>query len=212
MTEPTIIYSTERPRLYHVKRNDSDELKSVVAGSYFKGGRGPDLWGANKWDLETPPIVYTGPADAWEVEGYAVRFTGPDHTDSNGGYFTAETDLRFDRYVRRGAMAILFEHGQSSETFDDPIAALKEARLDDNGLWLKVQLDRACAYADSLRRLAWAGCLGFSTGAIIHLRKFVEMPNGKTWQAVWPAAECSLVKDPAAGYLTVVRLSPVQGV
>src|SRR5512146_2528709 len=124
------------------------------------------------------------------LAGWAVVYGGQDLT---GETVTKDTDFWLDRLGRK--KVLLYDHG-----FDDAVQTkvIGEAEIteQEDGLWFEAQLEKANKYAQQVLRLARAGVLGASTGAIAHLVRGEETPTGYVYKS-WPFPELSLTVTPA---------------
>lgn len=134
-----------------------------------------------------------------KIGGYLVAFTGPDATDLDGEYFTAQTDFDAQPGDR---VTVYYNHGL------DP--TLKRRKLgtgviaiDDAGIWAETQLQLRDAYERAIYSMAEAGKLGWSSGSLAHLVE--KAPDGGILS--WPLGkDASLTPTPAAGpVLTAVQ-------
>lgn len=125
-----------------------------------------------------------------KVGGHLIRFGGPADTDIDGEFFTADTD-----FGAANEVGVYYHHG-----LDNKIGARRIGRTsltrDDVGVWVEAQLDLRDQYEQEIYKMAEAGKLGWSSGAVSHLVR--REPAGKTTRiAVWPIGEASLTPTPA---------------
>jgi len=129
----------------------------------------------------------------WEIEVLGVPFGGPDNRDAHGEFFDATTELHLDKF---SAPPVVYYHGfdgnsrgvsemKSPEYIGKTIGV--EKRLD--GIWYRVILDKASAFARKVWEAAKQGVAFASSGTIPHLSRRGE--NGHI--AEWVVAELSLV-------------------
>lgn len=124
------------------------------------------------------------------MRGYGVVFNS---VDLDGEVFTKDTDFWLDR-LRLESYPVLYDHGQH-DWVKHAVVGTARAHVDDAGIWLDIELERAEEYREyvaMIRGLAARGVLGVSSGAVAHLvrregRKIVE----------WPVVEFSLTPTPA---------------
>ena len=120
------------------------------------------------------------------LEGWAVVFGGKDLT---GETFTKDTDFWLDKLGQ--SKPLLYDHG-----FDDALKTNVIGTADlsnrEDGLWFEAQLSKANRYAQQVLKLAKAGVLGASSGAVAHLVRIED-----TFLKAWPIAELSLTVQPA---------------
>ncbi|MBA3687910.1 MAG: HK97 family phage prohead protease [Chloroflexi bacterium] len=136
--------------------------------------------------------VKSAGADA--VCGLAIPFFG---RDSYGEYFTPETAFGLVLGV-----PLLWEHGQDPQIKSTVLGEVSDAvKLDDEGLWVEVQMRKHHAYVERIKRLLAAGKLSFSSAALAGLWRKEE--GGRV--ADWPLAEVSLTQTPANARATVYR-------
>jgi len=143
-----------------------------------------------------PAVRFVGETpDSWEFEGLAIPYGGPvGGMDLTGTFFSPTTDLCLD-WFPDGGRPILYAHG-----FDPAIRAEVVGRQvgpvteDERGRWVRLQIDKAKAYATEIRRLAEEGVLALSSGAVDHLTR-IAARSGEVER--WPWVELSLVPNPA---------------
>lgn len=122
------------------------------------------------------------------IGGYGVVFGG---ADLYGEQFTKDTDFWFDRLTE--APMVLYQHGMDTSVKTVVIGRVTTKNVDDIGLWIEAQIDKAKDYAAAVLELVQKGVLGWSSGAVSHL---VEV-TGKGQIKSWPVAEFSLTPNPA---------------
>ena len=149
----------------------------------------------------------------YELDVLGIPFGDPQNKDSDGEYFTERTNLHLDKFP---SPLIVYQHGyQKDETTgkatpikDPPIVAdSKGYRVDKNGVWFRVVLDKASEYCEQLWKAAKSGLLRASSQAITSLMR--KNPNGEITN--WPVVEISLLDQlmPANKYavaLPVMKL------
>jgi hypothetical protein len=128
------------------------------------------------------------------LEGWGVVFGGEDLTAE---YFSDKTDFWLEQL---GPVKMtLFDHGQDDAIKSTVLGsgALERKVADDGteGLWFTAQLDKSLSYVKQVAKLAKAGVLGASSGAVSHLIERVQ-EGEKTWIKSWPIAEVSLTVTP----------------
>ena len=125
-----------------------------------------------------------------KIGGYLVRFTDETKPDLTGDYFTAETELGMN-----SPLPVFYQHGQDVVIGKSVLGAAVVKR-DEIGLWVDAQLQLRDEYQAAIYKLAEAGKLGWSSGAVAHLveRKAVGSAN---WLKTWWIAEASLTPSPA---------------
>lgn len=128
------------------------------------------------------------------VGGYVVRYGGPEDADADGEWFTPETDFDTEFPAR---VSVLYNHGLDPAVGRRRLA-YGSIKQDETGLWVEAQLDLADRYQAAMYRLAAAGKLGWSSGAVAHRTEPPrEAPGGaiKSWPGV--AHDASLTPIPS---------------
>jgi hypothetical protein len=142
--------------------------------------------------------------DDGEFEGYLLRYGSPGQTDVSAerDYFTRETDL--GRAIKSGMLDVYYGHalpelaGMKNALADTVIGETTEAKADDEGLWIKGQLDLRKRYVERLYREGIkAGQMGLSSGAVSHLVRRERQANGSNKVLRWPVYEASITPTPA---------------
>jgi hypothetical protein len=142
--------------------------------------------------------------DDGEFEGYLMRWGSPGQTDVSAerDYFTRETEL--GRAIKSGTLDVYYGHalpeisGIKNALADTPIGETTEAKADDEGLWIKGQLDLRKRYVERLYREGIkAGQMGLSSGAVSHLVRRERQANGSNKVVRWPVYEASITPTPA---------------
>jgi phage head maturation protease len=123
--------------------------------------------------------------DTVVVGGYGVIFGG---RDLEGETFTPDTDYQLGRVPVK---AVYYDHTKN-DAVQHVIGQTIEERIDDVGIWVQAQLDRATAYAEEVIKLIEAGALGWSSGSVAHLTR----RSGGVIKS-WPVYEYSLTPTPA---------------
>ena len=139
------------------------------------------------------PVKHIG---GGKIEGYLIMFSGPDDPDLVGDFFTTETN-----FGNQKSTPIYYDHGMDSQIGLDEIGQ-GTWRVDAKGVWLEAQLDKRQAYVEDVLKLVEDGKLGYSSGTLGHLTKFVKTPNAKggyAWHVKnWPlGGDASLTPTPA---------------
>ena len=100
---------------------------------------------------------------------------------------------------------MLYHHAMDEATADQPVVGTwVKAWVDDTGVWLQGQLDKAHKYAEAIKQLAQRGILRISSDSAPHLVRRRPGPNGTNEVARWPLMAASLTPTPAEP-----RLQPV---
>lgn len=151
-------------------------------------------------------LVYQGGAvkaagETGEIIGYLVRWGSPEQPDATKAkdYFTPETDL--GRFVK-GELDGYYHHGLpvKSNAIGDAVIGSGTVKADDEGLLLAATLDLRVEGMAGV----WAAlkaddhAFGLSSGAVSHLMRTVEQPNGTHLVRRWPIVEWSLLPASAA--------------
>ena len=132
------------------------------------------------------------------IEGLAIPFGGPaDGKDLQGETFTATTDFAADWFTE--GRPVLYDHGLDNDAGIRVVGRQTASKIDDNGVWAEVQLNKAHRYAEHISDMVKAGKLYFSSGSIAHL---VRKEAGGIIKR-WPWVELSLTPTPANPYATV---------
>ena len=115
----------------------------------------------------------------------AVPFGGPDNKDLDNEYFDVETDLHLDRFKDP---LILYHHGAGQDQGAEVIGQSLGHEIKPDGVWLKVQLDKASRYAKRVWAAAQRGLAAASSGTVAHLMR--RAADGRILD--WPLVELSL--------------------
>ena len=147
--------------------------------------------------------------DAWvHTEGSAVKsldddtirchvvlFGDADHPDLQRDYFTKSTDFWLDHFG--WPKPITYHHGLDAATRDEPVIGhWKSAGVDEVGLWLEGQLDRAHAYYKAMRELARRGFLKPSSDSMPQWVIREPQSNGTKHLKRWPLISSALTVTP----------------
>lgn len=136
------------------------------------------------------------------IEILAFPFGGPfKGRDGDGEYFTAKTDLCLDWFPDQ--RPLLYHHGLDKALQVEVIGRVdcKSLRTDEDGHWVKAQLDIRHRYYNQVKRLIGDDVLGGSSGSVEHLVKRAK--NGHLDR--WPWIEQSLTPAPCNPYSVVVK-------
>jgi hypothetical protein len=130
----------------------------------------------------------------------AIPFGGPlaGGRDLDGERFTIRTDVKADWFDRR---PVLFHHGKDEVVGDAVVGTEGPLRLEEDGWWADVWLDRSARYWEFVDGLLAAGKMYGSSGALAHLVKIA--PDGEI--LVWPHIEQTLTPTPANPYARVTH-------
>ena len=136
------------------------------------------------------------------IEGLGIPYGGPLRTDVKdlgkdlqAEFFSDKTNFKSAWYDGKSvkSMPELYHHGFDEELKDAPIGEVIDVQDTPQGKWVKVQLDKANKYYESIKRLVKAGKLLFSSGAVPEGVK--KAPDG--FIEAWPWKEMSLTPSPA---------------
>jgi hypothetical protein len=131
--------------------------------------------------------------DPYLVGGLAIPFGSPGNRDIDGEYFDADTDLAFDLFPDEGR-PVLYHHGLDGDIGPTVVGRQVSKSIDEDGVWIEIQLDKRAKYVDRVRTLLERGALGLSTGAMSHLVRVLK-DTGRIVR--WPWIETSLTPAPA---------------
>lgn len=120
------------------------------------------------------------------VEGYGAVWGGRDVV---GEHFTKATELWLDKLTP--TPPILYHHGLDPTIKRAVLGNVLTTKVDDAGLWVEAQIEKAQRYTARVMQLVNKGLLGFSIGTAKHL---VEKAGGQL--KVWPLIELSLTPTP----------------
>jgi hypothetical protein len=141
--------------------------------------------------------------DAYRI--LAIPFKGPlsGERDLSGEYFTAQTDLCLDWYPE--SRPLLFDHGFDG-TLKTTVIGRTDSRTldrDEDGWWVRMQLDRHGKYWKRVKELMDRKALYGSTGALSHLVQVDKQGEIK----VWPWVEQTVTPIPCNYY---ARIQPAE--
>lgn len=127
------------------------------------------------------------------IRGLAVPFGGPfaGNKDITGEDFGPDTDLCLDWFPQ--GRPILFHHGLDGSLKTAVVGRQTDVEVDDEGAWVKAQLDKRSRYYSRVKQLIDQQALGFSSGAMPHLVK--TRKDGHIER--WPWVELSLTPTEA---------------
>lgn len=127
------------------------------------------------------------------LTGLAIPFGSPERRDLQGEWFSKRTDLHLEWFPADGR-PVLYHHGQDEDVNGGLIGRQTSHQVDEDGVWVEVQLERRNKYVELLRRLLEKGALGFSSGALPSLVKTLK--SGEIIS--WPWVELSTTPTPAS--------------
>ncbi len=118
------------------------------------------------------------------VGGWGVVFGGQDLV---GEHFAPDTDFDLEYVPNKH---VYYDHALSDVKND--IGKVMKNTVEDMGVWVEAQIDRAKAYAEEVLKLIEKGIIGWSSGTAEHL----VVTEGKAIKR-WPIIEFSLTPTPA---------------
>ena len=132
------------------------------------------------------------------IEGYGILFTNKKSPDLLRDYFTKSTDFFLEPgQTEFNVPIVLYNHGLDPVLKGRKLASNgANARIDNHGVWFKLQLNLRDKYEKSIHEMAELGKLGFSTGSTPHLAAKKSMDNGTNEITAWPVVELSLTPWP----------------
>lgn len=135
------------------------------------------------------------------IEGYGVPFG----LDLDGQQFTAKSDLCLD-WFPKGGRPILFHHGFDDTVKMSAVGHEIGSEMQEAGLWVRAQLDKASKYYERVKQLVEAGAVGWSSAAPDHKVKIAK--DGTIER--WPVIEFSLTPTPAKPNLVAYAMKSEQ--
>lgn len=129
------------------------------------------------------------------IGGYAVLFGSADAHDIEKDFYTKATDFWLDHFG--WPRPITYHHGMDSGTRDNPVIGhWTKAAVDDTGVWLTGQLDRAHAYYKAIKELAARGYLKLSSDSAPQWVQRERQSNGANYVKRWPLVTASTTVTP----------------
>jgi colicin import membrane protein len=129
------------------------------------------------------------------IRGYAVRFGDAEHPDLQKDYYTKATDFWLDHFG--WPRPITYHHGMDAQTRNDPVIGhWLKAGVDDVGVWMEGQMDRAHAYYKAMKELAARGYLRMSSDSAPQWVIRERQTNGVNEIKRWPLVTSSLTPTP----------------
>lgn len=126
----------------------------------------------------------------WLLDVRGVPFGSPTKADSDGQYFDEHTALHLDKYP---TVPAVYYHGfdENGRPAGEPayIGKTLSYEVKPDGVWFRVALDKANAYAKRIWEAAKRGVAKASSGSIVHLARWTR--DGHITQ--WPVAELTLI-------------------
>ncbi len=129
------------------------------------------------------------------LRGYAVRFGDAQHPDLQKDYYTKSTDFWLNHFG--WPRPITYHHGMDAETRNDPVIGhWLKAGVDDVGVWMEGQMDRAHAYYKAMKELAQRGYLRLSSDSAPQWVIREKQTNGVNEIKRWPLVTSSVTVTP----------------
>jgi HK97 family phage major capsid protein len=128
------------------------------------------------------------------IEGWAVKFGDPEDLedrDSYNEFFSRASHLLLEYYQNA---PLYYEHGFDKEYGLDPIGMRIKTEIYRFGVWMTHRVYRKHRLFERTKRELEQGLHGHSTGAIGHGVGLIQKTGENRY---WPAAECSITKNPA---------------
>ncbi len=136
-----------------------------------------------------------------EIRGLAIPFGGPiAGKDIDGEAFSRETDLCLDWFPN--GRPLLYHHGLDGAVKTAVIGRQTEVEIDDEGAWVKAELDKRSRWYSRVKQLIDEGATGFSSGAMAHLVR--TRKDGQIMS--WPWVELTLTPTNANPAATVYAI------
>jgi hypothetical protein len=180
--------SIDLPHLRNaLSRLAQDDTTSCGAGHLRAHAKAEGIGQENKhMDMA---LKWAGPDT---IEGLAIPFGGPEDRDTDGEYFTKDTDLCIEWFGKSGR-PILYDHGTDKSVGPAVIGRQTEYEIRDEGVWAQAQLNRNARYRKAIDSLIEQGALGYSSGAMAHL----VTKNASGLLTRWPWVELSPTPIPS---------------
>lgn len=135
-----------------------------------------------------------------KVGGYLVRYSTKDDPDLTDDFFTKDTNLNIP-----DDLPVLYNHGMD-KVLKKRVIGKAVVSYDEVGAWAETQLNMRDDYEKEIYKLAEAGKLGYSSGAVAHLVEREPAGKGVTWIKSWFVGEASLTPTPAEFRNSIVTL------
>ena len=133
------------------------------------------------------------------VGGYLIRYSTAEDPDLTNDFFSKDTNMHYPE-----SLPVLYNHGLD-KTLKKRVIGSAHVTVNDAGLWAESQLNLADEYEQEIYKLAEAGKLGYSSGALSHLVE--REPAGKAMHIKsWFIGEVSITPTPAEPRNRVVSL------
>ena len=133
--------------------------------------------------------------DGDTIRGYAVLFGDADHHDIERDYYTKSTDFWMDHFG--WPRPITYQHGLDPATRAAPVVGhWTKGGVDDVGVWLEGQIDRAHKYYAAVKQLIARGYLKLSSDSAPQWVQRERQDNGATFVKTWPLVTSSVTVSP----------------
>jgi hypothetical protein len=133
--------------------------------------------------------------DGDAIKGCAVLFGTAETHDIERDYYDKNTDYWLNHFG--WPKPITYHHGMDAATRDNPVVGhWTKATVDDTGVWLEGQLDRAHAYYKAIKELAARGYLKLSSDSAPQWVQRVRQTNGASYIKRWPIVTSSVTVSP----------------
>lgn len=143
--------------------------------------------------------------DGDAIGGYAVLFGDASTHDIERDYYTKATNFWLDDFG--WPRPITYHHGMDAATRDDPVIGhWTKANIDDTGVWLEGQLDRAHAYYKAIKQLAARGYLKLSSDSAPQWVQRERQQNGANFVKRWPLITASTTVTPMEPRMMAVEV------
>jgi HK97 family phage major capsid protein len=127
--------------------------------------------------------------DDWVLDVLVAPFGSPWRRDGQGEWFSPRTNTRPEWYP---SPPVIYYHGfterKDAQATPEPIGRTVERTVKPDGIWYRVVLDKASAYAAKVWRAAQRGAARASPGGLGHLVR--KLPSGELLH--WAIAEISI--------------------
>jgi hypothetical protein len=176
--------------------SELDELEGAAsdAADGRTAGDVPMAKAAEDW-LHVDGSAIKAIGDADEIGGYAVLFGTKSTHDLERDYMDKDTDLWLNHFG--WPRPITYHHGMDKGTRDDPVIGhWTKATVDDTGVWLSGQLDRAHRYYKAIKELAQRGYLKLSSDSGPQWVIREPQSNGANYVKRWPLVTASTTVTP----------------
>ena len=172
-----------------------DELEGAAGDAADNASMGPMNKAVSDNWLHIQGGAIKAMADSDDIGGYAVLFGDAANHDIEKDYYTKSTNFWIDDFG--WPRPITYHHGMDAATRDDPVIGhWTKATIDDTGVWLDGQLNRAHAYYKAIKQLAARGYLKLSSDSAPQWVQREKQPNGANFVKRWPMITASCTVTP----------------